>query len=149
MRFSRTVCIMPVMRGIGFISTSDKRVIGFAITVVGIGLLLIAGRKYRDSWPLAALATAVSTWGFLLLWKSGTIVMDAPDGWSSVSMMMSSTFDSWLWVIVFGVVSGLVWLVVLAVISGRRPLLWTSVAVFAGALLAVVSAGLLDSSISR
>jgi len=81
------------------------------------------------------------------MWKSGVTVIDGPDGFRSLSDMMGSTFDSWLWVVVFGVISGLVWCGELAALARRKPRLRTSIAVFCGAFLAAASAGLLDSSI--
>jgi len=53
------------------------------------------------------------------MWKSGVTVIDGPDGFRSLSDMMGSTFDSWLWVVVFGVISGLVWCGELAALARR------------------------------
>ncbi len=130
-----------------FISTSDVRLVGVIILLAGFGFLFIVGRRRSRSLSVAAVGAVVSTWGAILVWKSGVTVVDGPDGFRSLSEMMTSTFDSWLWVVVFGVISGLVWNVVVAALVRRVPPLWTSIAIFGGAFVAAVSAGLLDSSI--
>jgi len=130
-----------------FISTSDVRLVGIIVLVAGLGCLFIVRRRRPKAWILAAVGAVLSTWGVILIWKSGVTVIDGPDGFRSVSDMMGSTFDSWLWVVVSGVVSGLVWFGAVAVRARRGPLSWTSAAIFGGAFLAAVSAGLLDSSI--
>ena len=130
-----------------FMSTSDVRLVGVIILLGGFGSLFVVGRRRPRSWSVAAVGAVVSTWGAILLWKSAVTVVDGPDGFRSLSDMMSSTFDSWLWVVVFGVVSGLVWTGVVAALARRVPPLWTSIAIFGGAFAAAMSAGFLDSSI--
>jgi len=141
--------LASILDVIGFISTSDVRVAGLVVLTFGIGCLVIVGRRNRDAWPLAALGSTLSTWGSILVWQSLDKIIDAPDGWNSVTTMMSSTFDSWLWVVIFGIVSSLIWLAVLAITTRGTLSLWTSIATVCGAALAAVSAGFLDSSISR
>jgi hypothetical protein len=130
-----------------FISTSDVRLVGVIVLLAGLGSLLVVGRRRPTAWFLAAVGAVLATWGSMLVWESGVTVIDGPDGFSSLSDMMGSTFDSWLWVVVFGVISGLVWFGALAALARRKPRGWTSIAIFGGALLAAASAGLLDSSI--
>ena len=109
---------------------------------------MFARRRSSDSWWLAGAGAALSTWGVVLLYRSFDEHIDGPDGWPSVRRIFGSTFGSWLWVLVFGAVAGLLSLgVVTAAARGRRGSR-TTIGTLGGAMVAMVFLGLLDSSIS-
>ena len=115
--------------------------------VVGV-LALVGIKRNADAWWLAGIGAAMSTWGLILVYRSFDKHIDGPSGWSSVRDIFSSTFGSWPWVLVSGLIAAAWWLAVVSLILRGKPRLTTVVATLAGAMVALVALGLLDSSIT-
>lgn len=132
---------------IALVTVTEVRTAGIVFLVLGVLGLIGLGRR-AGAWWLAGTGAAMSTWGLLLLFRSFDKRTDGPRGWSSVSNIFSSTFDSWLWVFVAGAVAGVWWLATTAVIHRRRPRPQTVVATMTGGMVALVVIGLLDPSLA-